>query len=120
LGAGSGPTLCNKTEQRGFGDEARKRIRHSNAQCKNNQPILGIISGLNRVIPGVERLNERTNEAGEQSKRSSYSERPRSHGFEYSAVGYQGGKQSLRTVPSKIGGSDGTRTRDLLRDRQAF
>jgi len=92
LDAGSEHTLCNKTEQCGFEDEARKRIRHSHAQCKNNQRILAIVSGLNRVIPGIEGLNERTNKAGEQSKRSSYSERPRSHGFEYSAAGSQSSK----------------------------
>jgi hypothetical protein len=95
LRAGSEQTLCNKTEQRGFEDEARKRIRHSHAQCEKYQGVFSFVPGLHRVIPGVERLNERTNKAGEQSKHSSDSERPRSHGFEYSAAGSQGGKQSL-------------------------
>jgi len=59
LGAGSEYTLCNKTKQRGFKEEARKRIRHSYTQCKNNQGVFGIVPGLNRVIPGVEQLDQR-------------------------------------------------------------
>jgi hypothetical protein len=54
---GSEYTLCNKAKQRGFEDEARKRIRHSHAQCKNNQGVLGIVPGLNRVIPVVKQLD---------------------------------------------------------------
>ena len=114
MGAESEHPLCNKAEQRGFEDEASERIRRSHAQCKKNQPILGIVAGLNRVIPGVERLNQRTNKAGEQSKRGNYSERPMWHGFEYSAAGSQDGKRGLPTRPSKpdiflrqIAGSDG-------------
>jgi hypothetical protein len=56
-------TVCNKTNQRGFENEARKRIRHSHIQRKNNQSVFSIVPGLNRVIPVVERPNERTNKA---------------------------------------------------------
>jgi hypothetical protein len=76
-------TLRNETKERGFEDKSRKRIRHSDAQCKNNQSILGIVPGLNRVIPVVEHLIERTNEADQQGKRNSYSRHPRSHRHEY-------------------------------------
>ncbi len=84
--AGSEFTLCNKTKQRGFEDEMRKRMRHSHAQCNHNQRIFRIISGLNCVIPSVECFKERTQKASQQNKSSSYAG-PRLHGFEYSAAG---------------------------------
>ena len=84
--AASQYTLGKKTKRRGFEDETRERIRHSHAQCKNNQRVFGIVPRLNRVIPVVERLNERTNKARQQSKRNCYSRRPRSHELQYSAA----------------------------------
>ena len=54
---GSEYTLCNKTKQRGFEDEARKRIRHADAQRKNDQRVFAIVPGLYRVIPVVEHLD---------------------------------------------------------------
>jgi hypothetical protein len=69
LGVGSEYTLCYKTKQRGFEDEARKRIRHSHAQRKNNQSVLGIVPGSNRVIPVVEHFDDRTNNTDKQSQR---------------------------------------------------
>jgi len=82
-GVGSEYSLCNKTKQRGFDDEARKRIRHSHAQCKNNQTVFRIVSRLNRVIPVVEHLNKRTNKTRQQNNRDHYSRHPRPHGHEY-------------------------------------
>jgi hypothetical protein len=84
LVVGSEYGRCKETKQRGFEDEARKGIRHSNAQSKNNQSVLAIIPGLDRMIPGVERLKERANKAGQQNERNRYSGRAGSHGFEYS------------------------------------
>ena len=75
----------------------RKRIRRSNAQGKNKQSVLGIVPRLNRVIPAVEHLNERANQAGDQDDCDDYSRWPRSHGLEYSAAVSQGGKQKPRT-----------------------
>jgi len=37
-------------------DDARKGIRESHTQRKNDESILGIVPGLKRVIPMVERL----------------------------------------------------------------
>jgi hypothetical protein len=87
LGARSGDTVCNKTKQRGFEDVSGKRIRHSNTQCKNNQRVLGIAPRLNRVIPCVEGLKERANNAGQQDQCDGYSRRAGSHGCEYSVSG---------------------------------
>ena len=84
MGARSGDTICNKTKQRRFEDVSSKRIRHSNTQCNNNQRVLGIVPRLNRVIPCVERLKERANNAGQQDKCDGYSRRAGSHRFEYS------------------------------------
>jgi hypothetical protein len=64
LQAGGEDLLYNKTKQRVFDVEARKRICHSHAQCKHNQTVFDIVPGLNRVIPVVERLDERANKAG--------------------------------------------------------
>src|SRR5260370_39539254 len=55
--AGRENTLCSKTKQRRFEHEARKRIRDSQAQCKHNQSVFGIVTGLDRVIPVVEQLD---------------------------------------------------------------
>ena len=68
-------TVCNKTKQQRFEDVSSKRIRHSNTQCKNNQRVLGIVPRLNRVIPCVERLKERANNARQQDKCDGYSRR---------------------------------------------
>lgn len=75
--------LRNKIKQRGFEDEARKRIRHSDAQCKNDQRVLGIVPGLNRVIPVVEHLNEWTNKADRQNNRHNGALESESHPTEY-------------------------------------
>jgi hypothetical protein len=83
--AGSEDALRNNTKQLGFGDEARKRIGHAHAQCKNDQSVLGIIPALNRVIPTVKQFKERTNKAGQQNNHNRYSRRPRPHAVEYSA-----------------------------------
>ena len=72
MGRGSEDTIRDKAKQRGFHDEPRKRIRHSDAQRENYQRVFSIVSGLHRVIPGVDRLEERTNKAGHQNKRGSY------------------------------------------------
>ena len=72
MGTGSEDTLRDKSKQRGFDDKPRKRIRHSDAQRENYERVLSIVSGLLRVIPGVDRLEERTNKAGHQNKRGSY------------------------------------------------
>ena len=85
LRAGIKDSPCNQTKQRELHDEARKRIRHAHAQCKDNQGVFGIIPGLNRRVPGIERLKNRTNEASQQSKRTERSRCPRWHDFEYSA-----------------------------------
>ena len=98
LGARSGDTVCNKTKQRRFEDVSSKRIRHSNTQCKNNQRVLGIVPGLNRVIPCVECLKERANNTGQQDKCDGYSRRVGSHEFEYSASGLQGKRQGSLTT----------------------
>ena len=97
LRAGSGYTLCNKTKQRGFEDEARKRIRHSHTQCKNNQSVLGIVPGLNRVIPVVEHLDDRAHQTGDQDNCSDYSRRPRSHGRKYTVAPSEYVEKRLRT-----------------------
>jgi len=97
LGAGGDDTLCNKTKQPALESEGRKRIRDPHAQGKNNQSALGFVPSLNRVIPGVERLKERTNKAEQQNNHSRYLRRQGPHGFEYSAAADQGGKQNLRT-----------------------
>jgi hypothetical protein len=94
LGAGSEYTLCHKTEQRGLEDKSRKRIRHSGAQCKNNQSVLGIVPGLNRTIPVVNHFDERTNKAGQQNKSNCYPRRPGSHDVQYSASGSHDVKRS--------------------------
>ena len=72
-------TLCGKTKRRGSEDEARKRIRDSHTQRKNDEAVFGIVPGLHGVIPVVERLDERANKAGEQSERSSNSRSARTH-----------------------------------------
>jgi hypothetical protein len=98
LGAGSEYTLRNKTKQLGFEDEASKRIRHSHAQCENNQSVFGIVPRLNRVIPVIERLNERTNKAGQQNKRNCYSRRPRSHEGNYTAESSEPPEKGLNAL----------------------
>jgi hypothetical protein len=98
LCAGGADTLCNKTKQPGFEGEALKRKRDSRAQCKNDQSVFGIVSGLNRVIPTIERFKDWTNKAGQQNNHSRYTRRPRPHDFEYSAAGSQGGKQNIAVV----------------------
>ena len=58
---------------------------------------------LNRVVPRVEHLNERTNKAGQQSQRNGYSRRPRLHPDKYtrSSVG-RGGKASQSSVGEEV------------------
>jgi hypothetical protein len=53
--------LCSKTKHRGSEDEARKRIRDTHTQRKNDETVLGIVPGLHGVIPVVERIDERAN-----------------------------------------------------------
>ena len=77
--AASESTLCSKIKRRGSEDEARKRIRDSHTQRKNDETVLGIVPGLHGVIPVVERLDERANKAREQSERSSNSRSARTH-----------------------------------------
>jgi len=77
--AASENTLCSKTKRRGCEDEARKRIRDSHTQRKNDETVFGIVPGLQGVIPVVEHLDERANKAGEQSERSSNSRSARTH-----------------------------------------
>ena len=72
MGRGSEDTLRDESKQRGFDDEPCKRIRHSDTQRENYQRVFRIVPGLHRVIPGVDRLEERTNKAGHQNKRGSY------------------------------------------------
>ncbi len=72
MGRGSENTLRDESKQRGFDDEPRKRIRHSDAQRENYQRVFSIVPGLHRVIPGVDRFEEWTNKAGHQNKRGSY------------------------------------------------
>ena len=83
LGARSEDTLCNQAKQRGFEDEVRNRIRHSHAQCHNNQGVLGLVPGLNGVIPVVECFREGTNKARQQNNRDNYPRRPRTHAYQY-------------------------------------
>jgi hypothetical protein len=85
LSEGSKDTLCNK-KRRGLKDESRERVRHSHTQCQNDQSEFGIIPGLNRRIPAIEHLQNRTNKARQQSNCNRYSRRPRAHAFEYSAA----------------------------------
>ena len=94
LSAGGEDTLCNKNKQPRFEGEAHKRIGHSHAQGKNDQSVLGIVPGLNRVIPTVKHFKERTNKAGQQNNHSRYSIHPRPHSFEYSAAGFPSAKNS--------------------------
>ena len=77
--AASENTHCRKTKRRGSEDEARKRIRDSHTQRKNDEAVFGIVPGLHGVIPVVERLDERASKAGEQSERSSNSRSARTH-----------------------------------------
>ncbi len=77
--AASESTLCSKTKRRGSEDEARKRIRDSYTQRKNDETVFGIVPGLQGVIPVVERLDERANKAGEQSEPGSNSRSARTH-----------------------------------------
>jgi len=58
-----------QTESR---NDPRKRIRHADTQCENDQSILDIISRLNSVIPVVEHLHEGTNKTSKQNHCSSY------------------------------------------------
>jgi len=71
--------IAEKTKRRGSEDEARKRIRDSHTQRKNDQAVFGIVPGLHGLIPVVERLDERASKAGEQSERSSNSRSARTH-----------------------------------------
>lgn len=70
------------------------------------------------MIPCVERLKERANNAGQQDKCDGYSRRAGSHGFEYSVSGSHGKRQNEMDINrrgfmvSEIGGSDGTHLRD--------
>ena len=57
MGEGGEEILRNKTTQRRFEDEPRKRIRHSHTQRKKDESVLGIVPGLHRVIPTVEQLD---------------------------------------------------------------
>jgi len=66
VGARVENTSRNEPKQRALKDESRKRIRRTHAQRKSNQGVLGVISGLNRVVPLVEHLDYWANNAGEQ------------------------------------------------------
>ena len=64
--------LRNYAERNRFENEARKQMRHTHTQCNNNQGILGIVSGLHRVVPAVEYFNEGANQADEQNQRDDH------------------------------------------------
>jgi hypothetical protein len=57
------------------------------AQSENDKGVLGIHSGLNRVIPLVEHLDQRTNKASKQNQRNNYLRGLGSHGANYSTGG---------------------------------
>jgi hypothetical protein len=52
---------------------------HAHTQRKDDESVLGIISGLEGVIPVVEHLDEWAHKTDRQNKRYNYWCRPRSH-----------------------------------------
>lgn len=62
-----------------------KRVNeyHSNAQRQNDQNVLGIAPGLNRVIPAIEHLNHWANKADGQNKPDESARKSRFHRVEY-------------------------------------
>jgi hypothetical protein len=54
------------------------------------------------VIPCVERLKERANNARQQDKCDGYSRRAGSHGFEYSVSGSQGKRQNNVDINRRV------------------
>jgi hypothetical protein len=81
-----------------FKDESCERIRYAYAQRKNDQSVLGIVPGLQRVIPAVEQLDERADKAGDQNERNKCPSGPRSHAEKYTAQAV-GAKRKLGRSP---------------------
>jgi hypothetical protein len=102
LGTRSEDTVCNKTKQRGFEDVASERIRHSHAQCKNNERILGIVPRVGCLIPCVDRFKQRANNADQQNKCDRYSRRAGSHGLEYSVSATEEKPQNQLDITRRV------------------
>lgn len=68
VGAQIGNKLRSKLKKGEFKNEACKRIRHADTQSKHDKSVLGIISGLNSVVPMVKHLKKWTHEANEQDQ----------------------------------------------------
>jgi hypothetical protein len=60
------------THDHGFEDETRERIRTSDTEREQYKRIFGFVSGLERVIPGIEGVGDWTNNTGHQDESCCY------------------------------------------------
>jgi hypothetical protein len=64
-------------------DETRSDVTHANTESRDDQSKFRIISTIERLVPGVKRLNERTHQAYQQEKHRDKLGSSGKHGTEY-------------------------------------
>ena len=82
----SGNDFCSGPKQRGPKNEPYNRKCRTDAQSKNDKRVLGIIPGLNSVIPAVEHLENWAHKANQQDQRGKDVRGSRTHRTKYSTA----------------------------------